>query len=139
MADNNKIPESMSLGIHLFSEKHWFKYSSVIAKNISVDAAIMFGILANLSEYHLSKRRKTFIENDFWIPIRYEFIQSRVFLTDSRQKRATEELSRAKFIKIDYKEGKRKWAKINWETVNSKMSLWYLEISQEPIENDGFE
>ncbi len=135
----NSIPESMSLGIHIFSDKYWLKYNVVIAKNISVDAAIMFGALANLSEFMLGSRRKTFIKNDFWLQVQYDFIKSRVYLSELRQRKAADELKKSKFLEISHREGNRKWVKINWEIVNKEMSKWYLDITMDPIPDEGYD
>lgn len=134
------LPKDMRHGIAMFSDKHWFKYHACIAKNISIDAAIMFSVLTNLNSYWLSKSRvKKFISNKFYIQVDYDFIYNRIFLPKLRQKKATEELKRKHFLEIKHREGKRKWIKIDWEVVSESLTEWYMNMddsSNEPIETE---
>lgn len=114
-------------GHQYFDDSMWIKFNLLIARNVSLDAAILFGHLYNIESYLLKKKSVYFKSKGYWFICKRDHVKNNINMGFGRQKTAIEELEKSDFIETDLGQGKLKWFRIKWDVVTKKRNEWYSE------------
>ena len=112
-------------GHQYFDDSMWIKFNLLIAQNISLDAAILFGHLYNIESYLLKKKSIFYKSKDYWFICKREHVQNKINMGFGRQKTAELELEKIDFIETKLGQGKLKWFRIKWDIATKKRNEWY--------------
>lgn len=102
----------------------WTKYNHLIARNVSDNAAIIFGLLENFEDYFCKNFKDKYLLQKGYFNAEQEFVKLKTKMGKQSQKIAIDALEEIDFIKTTRREGNKKYFQINWLVVAKKLVEW---------------
>lgn len=121
---NPKTDDSIVGVKELCLNSSYIRYNKLIAKFLSVNSAVMVGILWELENIASRRGEDEFIRNGEWFTATKGYVEAFSSLTAQEQRKATLELERVGFISKRNFVGNRTQYKIHWGVIFEKVGEW---------------
>jgi hypothetical protein len=119
-----EIRELIKSAHKVYRKAGFYPFSPVIAKNVSMNAALIFCVIVSQEHYHITFRTDKYMKKERYFTVESKFIEEQTGLSAHQRRNGTELLIERGFIQKKHTFNNKSSFKIDWNEVEESMEKW---------------